>query len=248
MAETVSPREAQTTTAASAEPLGQLGRHGLKRRQASLWGDAWRRLRKNKLALAGLFVVVMLSLTAIFAPILAREPIDAQNYTFRSTPGRVGHTRWVPTNSAATFSAGSIGVRASRCWWGIVAQVIVLVIGVPIGALAGFLAVGRTSDPDALCGCHVCLPNAPIRRALSMSMFGRGLDKIFLVIGLTSWVALLAGLVRAQFLTLREKDYVVAARSIGASNLRLIIKHMLPNALTPIIVALTFGVPECHLY
>ena len=77
---------------------------------------------------------------------------------------------------------------------------------------------------------------------LLMSMFGRGLDKIFIVIGLTSWVTL-ARLVRAQFLSLREKDYVVAARSIGADDLRLIIKHMLPNALTPIIVALTFGVP-----
>ncbi len=80
MAETVSPREAQLWPPQRLEGLGQFGLIGKKRRQASLWGDAWRRLRKNKLALAGLIVVVLLSLTAVFAPILAREPIDDQNY------------------------------------------------------------------------------------------------------------------------------------------------------------------------
>ncbi len=124
---------------------------------------------------------------------------------------------------------------------GIVAQFIVLVIGVPIGALAGFF--GGKTDMFLMRFVDVIYAFPTLLFViLLMSMFGRGLDKIFIVIGLTSWVTL-ARLVRAQFLTLREKDYVVAARSIGADDLRLIIKHMLPNALTPIIVALTFGVP-----
>lgn len=241
MAETVSPREVQSASAASAETLGQLGLHGKKRRQASLWGDAWRRLRKNKLAIAGLLVVVLLSLIAIFAPLLAREPIDAQNYD----------SLYARPSAAYPMGADQLGRDIlSRVIWGarvsllvgIVAQFIVLAIGVPIGALAGFFG-GRT---DLILMRFVDVMYAfptLLFVVLLMSMFGRGLDKIFLVIGLTSWVTL-ARLVRAQFLTLREKDYVVAARSIGADDLRLIVKHMLPNALTPIIVALTFGVPS----
>jgi ABC-type dipeptide/oligopeptide/nickel transport system permease subunit len=124
---------------------------------------------------------------------------------------------------------------------GIVAQFIVLIIGVPIGAISGFF--GGKTDMVLMRFVDVIYAFPTLLFViLLMSMFGRGLDKIFIVIGLTSWVTL-ARLVRAQFLSLREKDYVIAARSIGADDLRLIIKHMLPNALTPIIVALTFGVP-----
>jgi oligopeptide transport system permease protein len=124
---------------------------------------------------------------------------------------------------------------------GLVAQVIVLSIGVPVGAIAGFFG-GRT-DLILMRVVDVMYAFPQILFViLLMSMWGRGLGNIFIAIGLTGWVTL-ARLVRSQFLTLRERDFVVAARSIGANDLRLIMRHMLPNALTPIIVALTFGIP-----
>lgn len=242
MADTVSPAP-QEGKAATAGVVGTLAEVGLKRKgrkQASLWGDAWRRLRRNKLAISGLVVAVLLSLVAIFAPLLAREDLFVQNYD----------ALYAHPSALYPMGADQLGRDVlSRVIWGsrvsllvgLVAQLIVLVIGVPIGAAAGYFG-GKV---DLLLMRFVDVMYAfpqLLFVILLMSMWGRGLGNIFIAIGLTGWVTL-ARLVRAQFLSLREKDYVVAARSIGADDFRLIVKHMLPNTLTPIIVALTFGIP-----
>ena len=241
MAETASSRDLKAGQAAAASgALAQSGLRGRGRKQSSLWGDAWRRLRRNKLALAGLVVIVFLCLTAILAPLLAREDLGFQNYdTLYARPSR-----------AYPMGADQLGRDIlSRIIWGarvsllvgLVSQIIVLVIGVPVGALAGYFG-GRTDLVlMRIVDVMYAFPQL-LFVILLMSMWGRGLRNIFLAIGLTAWVTL-ARLVRAQFLSLREKDYIVAARSIGADDLRLITRHMLPNALTPIIVALTFGIP-----
>lgn len=239
MAETVSRREAQEA-AVVGSALGQGALQRNKRRQATLWGDAWRRLQKNKLAIAGLVVVVLLSLTALFAPILAREPIDSQNYDALYHRPDFSYPMGADQLGRDILSRVIWGARVSLLV-GVVAQIIVLAIGVPIGAAAGFFGGKVDLLLMRLVDVMYAFPTL-LFVVLLMSMFGRGLDKIFIVIGLTSWVSL-ARLVRAQFLTLREKDFVIAAQSIGADNLRLIMRHMLPNALTPIIVALTFGIP-----
>ena len=239
MADTVSPRDSQTTTT-SVEPRGQSALMGRGRKQSSLWGDAWRRLRKNKLAIAGLVVVILLSLTALFAPFLAGEGLEDQNILSQYARPSAEYPMGADEFGRSVLARVIWGSRVSLLV-GIVAQFIVLIIGVPIGAISGFF--GGKTDMVLMRFVDVIYAFPTLLFViLLMSMFGRGLDKIFIVIGLTSWVTL-ARLVRAQFLSLREKDYVIAARSIGADDLRLIIKHMLPNALTPIIVALTFGVP-----
>jgi len=237
MAGTVSSGKPQ---AATAESFGSLARTGKAQRQNTLWSDAWRRLRKNKLAVAGLVVVILLSLIAIFAPVLAREPIDAQNY----------NALYAHPSRAYPMGADQLGRDVmSRVIWGarvsllvgLVAQVIVLVIGVPVGAIAGFF--GGTADQALMRFVDVMYAFPTLLFViLLISLTGRGLFQIFLVIGITSWVTL-SRLVRAQFLGLRERDFIVAARSIGATDTRLIMRHMLPNSLTPIIVALTFGIP-----
>jgi ABC-type dipeptide/oligopeptide/nickel transport system permease subunit len=238
MAETASSREAQAVKTAGPVERGALQRN--KRRQSSLWGDAWRRLRKNKLAIMGLVIIVLLSLIAIFAPVLAREPIDSQNYdALYHAPDR-SYPMGADQLGRDILSRVIWGSRVSLLV-GLVAQIIVLAIGVPIGAAAGFFGGKVDLFLMRLVDIMYAFPTL-LFVVLLMSMFGRGLDKIFLVIGLTGWVGL-ARLVRATFLSLREKDFVIAAQSIGADNLRLIVKHMLPNALTPIIVALTFGIP-----
>ncbi|HEY8599849.1 MAG TPA: ABC transporter permease [Thermomicrobiales bacterium] len=238
MAETVSPREVQATATTSA--LGQKGLGRSKRRQSSLWGDAWRRLLKNKLAIIGLVVVILLSLIALLAPLLAREPIDSQNYDALYARPSAAYPMGADHLGRDILSRVIWGARVSLLV-GLVAQIIVLAIGVPIGAAAGFFGGKVDLILMRLVDVMYAFPTL-LFVVLLMSMFGRGLDKIFLVIGLTSWVGL-ARLVRAQFLSLREKDFVIAARSIGATDMRLIMRHMLPNALTPIIVALTFGIP-----
>lgn len=237
MAGTVSSGKTQPL---AAEGLGALAGRGKARRQNTLWGDAWRRLRKNKLALAGLTVVILLSLIAIFAPVLAREPLNVQNY----------NALYAHPSRAYPMGADQLGRDIlSRVIWGsrvsllvgLGAQVIVLTIGVTVGATAGYF--GGLVDQVLMRIVDVVYAFPTLLFViLLISLTGRGLVQIFLVIGITSWVTL-ARLVRAQFLGLRERDFVIAARSIGANDGRLILRHMLPNALTPIIVALTFGIP-----
>lgn len=241
MADGVSLRDVATARSAGAESSSLVLR-GVGRHQASLWGDAWRRLRRNKLAVLGLVVIVALCFVGLFAPLLAGESLGYQNYDALYHP-----PEW---SRIYLFGADQLGRSIlSRVIWGarvsmlvgLVAQTIVLTIGLPVGAIAGYF--GGKIDLLLMRFVDVMYAFPQLLFViLLMSWWGRGLANIFLAIGLTGWVTL-ARLVRAQFMTLRERDFVVAARAIGANDTRLIVKHMLPNAMTPIIVALTFGIP-----
>jgi oligopeptide transport system permease protein len=125
---------------------------------------------------------------------------------------------------------------------GLGSQVIVLLIGVPLGALAGYIG-GRT---DILMTRFIDVMYAFPRLLfviLVMSMLGAGLVNIFIALGLTGWVGI-ARQTRAQVLTLKEKEFVEGARALGARSWRVLTRHVLPSALTPIVVSITFGIPE----
>ena len=125
---------------------------------------------------------------------------------------------------------------------GLGAQLIVVSIGVPVGALSGFVG-GRT---DLLLTRLIDVMYAFPRLLfviLVMSMLGAGLMNIFIAIGLTGWVGI-ARQTRAQVLGIKEKEFVDGARALGADFGRVLMRHVLPNALTPIVVAVTFGIPE----
>jgi ABC-type dipeptide/oligopeptide/nickel transport system permease subunit len=123
-----------------------------------------------------------------------------------------------------------------------VAEFIVLCIGVPLGSLAGYYG-GKVDMVLMRCVDVMYAFPRLLFVILVMSMLGRGLLNIFIAIGLTGWVRV-ARLTRAQILSLKEREFCEAARAAGASHLGIIVRHLLPNALTPIIVSLTFGIPE----
>ncbi len=211
------------------------------RRQRSLWGDAWRRLLKNYLAVAGLIVVVIFISMAVLAPVLApygqSEVVD-----FRLT--RYGPSWTWPfgldQNGRDIFSRLLYGARVSLVV-GVLAQVMILVIGIPVGALAGYYG-GRVDNlMMRLVDVVYAIPQL-LLVLIFLNVFGPGLINIFIAIGLVGWVTE-ARLVRGQFLALREQEYVNAAKVAGASGWHIIGRHLLPNSLTPIIVALTFGIP-----
>jgi ABC-type dipeptide/oligopeptide/nickel transport system permease subunit len=200
-----------------------------------------RRLRRNRLAAAGGAVVVLLCLLAVFADVLAPYP-----YT-RTDFGRVaeGPSRDYPLGTDQLgrdmLSRIIYGARISMLV-GLGAQVIVVLIGVPIGALAGFVG-GRL---DLLLTRFVDVMYAFPRLLfviLVMSMLGAGLVNIFIAIGLTGWVGI-ARQTRAQVLALKETEFLEAARALGAGFGRTLGRHVLPNALTPIVVSVTLGIPE----
>jgi ABC-type dipeptide/oligopeptide/nickel transport system permease subunit len=225
-------------TAASAVPLGAAAP---REKGTSLTRDALRRLRKNRLAMAGLVVVIFLGLLAIFADVLAPYPYTKTNFGRLNEPPSREYPFGTDLIGRDLLSRMIYGARVSMLV-GLGAQVIVVLIGVPVGALSGYLG-GRT---DLLLTRFIDVMYAFPRLLfviLVMSMLGAGLMNIFIAIGLTGWVGI-ARQTRAQVLAIKEKEYVDGARALGAGFTRLLTRHVLPNALTPIVVAVTFGIPE----
>src|SRR5262252_4956233 len=207
----------------------------------SLWKHAWRRLLRNKLAVAGGGAIILLAILALGADIIApyhyTTPYFGRNFEFPSREFVLGTDQL----GRDVLSRVIYGARVSMTV-GVVAETIVLAIGVPLGALAGYYG-GRV---DMLLMRFVDVMYAFPRLLfviMIMSMLGRGLLNIFIAIGLTGWVRV-ARLTRAQMLSLKEREFCEAARAAGAGNLAIIVRHLLPNALTPIIISLTFGIPE----
>jgi ABC-type dipeptide/oligopeptide/nickel transport system permease subunit len=210
-------------------------------RGTSLWRDGVRRLRRNRLAMAGGVVIVLLCLIAIFADALAPLPYTKTNFgRLNESPSRV-YPLGTDQLGRDLLSRMIYGARVSMLV-GLGAQLIVVSIGVPIGALSGYVG-GRT---DVLLTRFIDVMYAFPRLLfviLVMSMLGAGLVNIFIAIGLTGWVGI-ARQTRAQVLALKEKEFVEGARALGARSGRLLFRHVLPNALTPIVVAVSFGIPE----
>lgn len=191
--------------------------------------------------MAGGVVIVLLCVVAVFADLLAPLPYTKTNF------GRLNEapSRDYPLGTDALgrdlLSRMIYGARVSMLV-GLGAQLIVVAIGVPIGALSGYLG-GRV---DVLLTRFIDVMYAFPRLLfviLVMSMLGAGLVNIFIAIGLTGWVGI-ARQTRAQVLTLKGTEFVDAARALGGGSARILTRHVLPNALTPIVVAVSFGIPE----
>jgi oligopeptide transport system permease protein len=229
------------------------------RQKAGLWSDAFGRLRKNKLAMVGLVMVILLFLTAIFGPMLAPYPYQSQdleavlaNGGRPLPPGSPNHLLGTDQIGRDLLSRLLDGARISMTV-AIVVQVVVLVIGVPIGALAGWFG-GRLDNflmrfTDVMYAFPDLLFIILLSVAFRETFFGKALDGLLLVfvaIGLTSWVTV-ARLVRGQLLSLKETEFVEAAKAIGVSDTRIVTRHLLPNGIGPIIVAVTLGIPAAIL-
>ena len=229
------------------------------RRSAGLWSDAFGRLRKNKLALVGLFLVIALLLTGLFGPIIAPWPYDYQDLeaVFAGTGGPLppltaGHILGTDQLGRDLLSRLLDGARISVSV-ALVVQLVIITIGVPIGAIAGWFGARldnilmRFTDviyafPDLL---FIILLSVAFRdTAVGQAM--DGLLLVFVAIGLTSWVTV-ARLVRGQMLALKETEFVEAARAIGVRDRRIVMRHLLPNGMGPIIVAITLGIPSAIL-
>lgn len=213
---------------------------GMLRKQRSLLSDAFYRLRQNRMAMLALVVVILLCLMAIFAPLIA--PYDPT----KLMPGGSNQ----PPNSRYLLGTDSVGRdELSRLIYGarislsvgIFVQVIILAIGVPIGAIAAYAGGFLDNLLMRFTDVMYAFPDL-LFVIIFMAAFGPSIKNIFLAIGLVNWVGM-ARLTRGQLLSLKQKEYVEAARAIGASTPRILFRYLLPNALGPIIVAVTFGIP-----
>jgi len=210
------------------------------RRHRTLWQDAARHFSRNRLAMGGLVVALILIFSAIFADILAPTPYDKAVLSESRQFPSAAH--WLGTDEIGRDQLSRIiyGARTSLSV-GFLVQAVAFSIGVPLGAAAG-LRGGKT-DFVIMRFVEVLTAFPSILFALFiMSALGTGFFNVVLALSVTSWVPV-SRLTRAQILTLREKEYVGAARSIGANDLRIILRHIMPNAIPPLIIMLTLGIP-----
>jgi peptide/nickel transport system permease protein len=224
-----------TTTAPLGRPLAQ---PVPARASRGLWRDAFRRLLRNRPALLGLAIIGVFALAALLAPVLAPGDPLAGNLVNRIKPPSSAHLMGTDLQGRDVLTRVLYGARISLLV-GVVSVVMGVSMGGTIGAIAG--AFGGRVDTVLMRVVDVLLAIPGILLAIGVVVWlDRGLPQIMFAVALTN-APIFARLLRGSMLSLRESDYVTAARSIGAPTSRILFRHMLPNALTPVIVAATLA-------
>jgi ABC-type dipeptide/oligopeptide/nickel transport system permease subunit len=212
----------------------------LRTQPRNLWQDAARRFARNRLSMVALVIVLVLMFMAIFAEVLAPEGYDAQDYDQSWLFPSWEHPMGTDPFGRDVLTRIIYGARISLAV-GFITNLVALLIGLPLGALAAWY--GGVADYVVMRVIEVInsIPNL-LLGILIMTLLGPGLRNVLLVFIVTGWMAI-ARLVRGQLFALRERDFVLAAQCIGASNRRIIIHHLLPNSLPPVIVTVSLGIP-----
>lgn len=199
---------------------------------------AWRRFRRYKPGLAGGTIVLLLILMAIFAPVVAPYS-PTEKVGRRATPPSMAHPLGLDEIGRDVLSRLIYGTRVALIV-GIGAMAIALVIGVTIGAVAGYFGGKVDLVLSRLVDALMAFPLLALLITLA-ALFEPHLRNVVIVIGVTVWASY-ARVVRADVMSLRERDYIIAARAIGARSPRIIARHMLPNVLGPVIVLASLDV------
>ena len=210
----------------------------------SLWQDAWRRLRKNRMALFGLVVLSLFIVIALLTPWIAPYAYDAQDLELGAKPPSAAN--WLGTDIFGRDLMTQImyGGRISLAV-GFVATAVALLIGVTWGAIAGYAGGKVDAVMMRLVDILYALPFM-IFIVLLMVVFGRNMLLLFLAIGAVEWLTM-ARIMRGQVQSLRQQEFVEAAISIGLSPATIIRRHIIPNALGPVIVYTTLTIPSVML-
>ncbi len=213
----------------------------VQRRDSNLWRDAAIRFSRNRLSMIALVVVAFLLFIAAFANLLAPRPYD---FAVLMDARQFPNAKYLLGSDEVgrdLLSRLIYGARISLIV-GFSVQIIAVGIGVTLGMLSGF--VGGWVDFVVMRVVEVFTAIPALLFALFLlSIFGGGLFNVILAIGLISWVDI-CRLTRAQLFSLREKEFIEAARAIGTPPFQIAVRHLLPNALTPLIVAVTLGIPS----
>ena len=233
------------TPATATSPLGTVSEVGVSDVGVArpLRKDVWRRFRRNKLAMVGLVLLVALVLLAVFAPLVAPYSITERTSEFRQPPSA---DHWFGTDRIGrdVFSRVVYGARVSLKV-GIAATAVSLVIGILAGAVAGFFGGILDTVIMRFTDAFLAIPYVILAIAIA-TVIGRGENSVIIVLGLTGWLPI-CRIVRSSFLALKRLEYVEAATAIGAGRRRIVFRHILPNALQPIIVYGTIAVGSAIL-
>ncbi len=208
---------------------------------SSLFKDAWKRFRKNKLAMFSLIVILLLTVVAVFAPVIAPCDPYEQDVLNKFASPSWEHLLGTDNFGRDIFSRIIYGARVSLSV-GVVAEAIAVTIGVIVGVTAGYFGGKVDTVLSRVIEIFASFPFILFAIAV-MFILGQGIINVFIAIGVIGWTGH-ARLIRSNVLQLRSKEYVEAARAAGASNLRIMLKHMIPNCLSTIIVITTLDIPS----
>lgn len=212
------------------------------RAHRTLWQDAMRRFFRNRLAIFGFSIVIFFLFLAIFADVIAPFSYDKTNFMKVRLLPFVDPAYPLGTDELGrdVLSRLIYGARTSMVV-GLSVQTIAVVVGVTLGGFAGYFGGKVDFVVSRVIDVMTAFPGL-LFAILLVTVAGGGVRNIIIALGITSWLGI-ARLTRGQLLSLREKEFVEAARSLGVPNIRIIFSHLVPNSLTPILVAVSFGIP-----
>ncbi len=242
----------------------------ISRPSLNFWQDSWLRLKGNKGAIIGLILIILISFMAIFGPSMNEYTYKQQNISHAKLPPKVPgleNISWLPFDGKDKdgfdmyesknvkeyywFGTDDLGRDLwTRTWYGtrisiyigVLAAVIDLIIGIAYGGISGFYGGRVDNIMQRIIEILIGIPNL-IVVILFILIFDPGIFSITMAMVITGWVSM-ARIVRGQFLKLKNQEFVLASRTLGASNNRLIWKHLMPNVMGPIIVTTMFTIPS----
>jgi peptide/nickel transport system permease protein len=215
------------------------------RPSASLWRDAGRRLMRDKAAIGGLIVVLILAVIAVLAPSIVPFPPNDQSFRIKLEPPSSEH--WMGTDEFGRdiFSRVLIGTRVAL-GVGITPVLIALVVGVTLGLVAGYY--GRGIDQIVMRVIDILLAFPWLLLAIGIvAILGPGINNVVIAVAIVN-IPAFARIVRGSVLSIKEKEYVEAARAMGQPDSRIIVRHVLANAWAPIIVLATLSIGQAIIY
>jgi len=213
--------------------------------QQTLWSDAWRRLKRNRLALIATIYLAFLIAVALVALVYTPYRMSAVGIAPTYAPPSAAHWFGADSIGRDVLSRLMVGAQVSLIV-GVGTQLLVIAVGVPIGLLAGYYRGWLDSVLTFIINVFYGIPDLLVAMIM-VFLLGPSLTNIIVAIVVTRWMDM-ARLMRGQTMSLREREFIEAARASGAKPFRILFGHIFPNALGPIIVQATFGVPAAILF
>lgn len=206
------------------------------------WQDAWRRLKENKVAIVSMVVLILLALISLIGPYLSKFDYRTNDMTVLNLSPNGTH--WFGTDMLGRdlYVRVLYGTRISLAV-GIVSAFINFVIGVIYGGVSGFYGGNVDNIMMRIVDVLYSVPTVLYVILLMVVLGGAKLSNIFIALGISYWVSM-ARIVRGQVLALKQQEFVLAAKALGAKNFRIILRHLIPNSMGPIIVTLTMSIPS----
>jgi peptide/nickel transport system permease protein len=225
---------------APTSPVSRLDADLAGRPARSPWRIALTRLSRAKLAIAGIIVLLVLVVLAVFAPVFAPYgPNEIDLFSIEAGPSA---DHWLGTDNLGrdVLSRLIYGGRLSL-WIGVSAALISTLVGVAVGAVSGYYGGWIDSGLMRFVDLMLAFPSIFLLLIIFAVMDGVSINGVILFLGLFGWMWL-ARIIRGEFLSLKQRDFIEAARSVGASSRRIIVRHLMPNVIAPIIVATTLEI------